>query len=72
MAGIKGKQPDGGTKTFEAKIGAIFTMEYTVDAKPLLTGNEDIYWDRKVSYMRTVRKVEDFGPMLYQHAVENG
>jgi hypothetical protein len=72
LVGAKGKQPDGNAKTFEAKIGAIFTMEYTVDGKPLLTENGEIYRDRKISYMGTVRKVEDFGPMLYQHAVENG
>ena len=72
LAGAKGKQPDGNAKTFEAKIGAIFTMEYTVDGKPLLTESGEIYQDRKISYMGTVRKVEDFGPMLYQHAVENG
>jgi hypothetical protein len=72
LAGVKGKQPDGSAKTFEAKIGAVFTMEYTADGKPLLTESGEIYRDRKVSYMGTVRKVEDFGPMLYQHAVENG
>jgi hypothetical protein len=72
LAGVKGKQPDGSAKTFEAKIGAIFTMEYTADGKPLLAESGELYRDRKVSYMGTVRKVEDFGPMLYQHAIENG
>jgi len=72
LAGIKGKQPDGSAKTFEAKIGAVFTVEYTADGKPLLTESGEIYRDRKVSYMGTVRKAEDFGPMLYQHAADNG
>jgi hypothetical protein len=72
LAGVKGKQPDGSAKTFEAKIGAIFIMEYTLDGKPLLRKNGELYRDKKVVYMGTVRKVDDFGPMLYQHAVENG
>jgi hypothetical protein len=72
LAGIIGKQPDGSAKTFEAKIGAVFTVEYTADGKPLLTESGDIYRDKNVRYMGTVRKVEDFGPMLYQHAVDNG
>ena len=72
LAGAKGKQPDGGAKTFEAKIGAVFTVEYAADGRPLLTENGEIYRDKKVSYMGTVRKAEDFGAMLYQHAVENG
>jgi hypothetical protein len=72
LAGTKGKQPDGSAKTFEAKIGAIFIMEYTADGKPLLTENGEMYRDKKVSYMGTTRKVDEFGPMLYQHAVENG
>ena len=72
LAGVKGKQPDGSAKTFEAKIGAVFIVEYTADGKPLLTESGEIYRNKKVSYMGTVRKVEDFGPMLYQHTVENG
>ena len=72
LAGAKGKQPDGGAKTFEAKIGAVFVVEYTLDGKPLLMENGEIYRDKKVHYMGTVRRVEDFGPMLYQHAVEKG
>ena len=72
LTGAKGKQSDGSARTFEAKIGAIFTMEYAADGKPLLTESGELYRDRKVSYMGTVRKVEEFGPMLYQHAIENG
>jgi hypothetical protein len=72
LAGVKGKQSDGSAKTFESKIGAIFIMEYTADGKPLLKENGEMYRDKKVSYMGTVRKVDDFGPMLYQHAIENG
>ena len=72
LTGAKGKQQDGSAKTFEAKIGAVFTVKYTEDGKPLLTESGEIYRDKKVSYMGTVRRVEDFGPMLYQHAVENG
>jgi hypothetical protein len=72
LVGKKGKQSDGSAKTFEAKIGAVFTVEYTADGKPLLTENGEIYRFKKVSYMGTIRKVDDFGPMLYQHAVENG
>lgn len=72
LAGIKGKQPDGSAKTFEAKIGAVFIVEYTADGKPLLTKSGEIYRNKKVRYMGTVHKVDDFGPMLYQHAVENG
>ena len=72
LAGSKGKQPDGSAKTFEAKIGAVFTTEYTTDGKPLLTESGEIYRSKNVSYMGTTRKVEDFGPMLYQHAVKNG
>ena len=72
LAGVKGKQSDGSAKTFEAKIGAVFTVDYTYDGKPLLTESGEIYRDKNVSYMGTVRKVDDFGSMLYQHAVENG
>jgi len=72
LVGIKGKQPDGSAKTFEAKVGAVFVVEYTVDGRPLLMENGEIYRDKKISYMGTVRKVEDFGPMLYQHAIDNG
>ena len=72
LSGVKGKQPDGSAKTFEAKIGAVFVVEYTADGKPLLTESGEIYRDKKISYVGTVRKSEDFGPMLYQHAVENG
>jgi hypothetical protein len=72
LVGVKGKQADGSAKTFEAKIGSIFTVEYTADGKPLLTENGEIYRDKNVSYMGTSRKVEDFGPMLFQHAVDNG
>jgi len=72
LVGVKGKQPDGSAKTFEAKIGAVFTVEHTADGKPLLTENGDIYRDKVVNYMGTVRKVEEFGPLLYQHAVDNG
>jgi hypothetical protein len=72
LAGAKGKQPDGSAKTFEAKIGAVFIVEYTVDGKPLLTKNGEIYRNKKIIYMGTVRKIEDFGPLLFQHAVENG
>jgi hypothetical protein len=72
LAGAKGKQPDGSAKTFEAKIGAVFVVGYTADGKPLLKENGEIYRDKKVSYMGTTRRVEDFGPMLYQHAVDNG
>ena len=72
LVGVTGKQQDGSAKTFEAKIGAVFNVEYTADGMPLLTENGDIYRDKKVSYMGTVRKVEDFGPMFYQHAIDNG
>jgi hypothetical protein len=46
----------------------VFVVEYTENGKPLLTENGEIYRDKKVSYIGTTRKVEDFGPMLYQHA----
>ena len=72
LIGVHGKQSDGSAKTFEAKLGAVYTVEYTSDFKPLLTDNGEIYRDKSVKYMGTVRKVEDFGPMLYQHAVYNG
>ena len=72
LAGVKGKQSDGSAKTFEAKIGAVFIVEYTADGKPLLTESGEIHQDKKVHYMGTIRKADDFGPMLYRHAVENG
>jgi len=72
LAKKKGKQSDGSAKTFEAKIGAVYIIEYTADGKPLLTESGDIYRDKKVIYMGTTCTAEDFGPMLYQHAVENG
>jgi hypothetical protein len=72
LLGVHGKQSDGSAKTFEAKIGAVYTVEYTSDFKPLLSDNGEIYRDKNVKYMGTVRKVEDFGPMLYQHAMNNG
>ena len=72
LSGVKGKQADGSAKTFEAKIGAVFTVEYTADGKPMLTDNGEIYRDKKVSYIGTVRRAEDFGAMLYRHTEENG
>ena len=72
LAGVKGKQPDGSAKTFEAKIGAVFIVEFTPDGRPLLSENGDVYRDKKVIYMGTVRKADDFGAMLYQHAIDNG
>jgi len=72
LAGVQGKQPDGSAKTFEAKIGAVFIVKYTIDGRPLLTENGEIYRDKNISYMGTVRRVEDFGPMLFQHAVHHG
>ena len=71
LEGAKGKQSDGSAKTFEAKIGAVFVVEYTADGKPLLTKSGEIYRDKKVDYMGTVRKIEDFGPMFYRFVVEN-
>ena len=72
LVGVKGKQSDGSAKTFEAKIGSIFIVEYTLGGKPLLTKDGEIYRNKIVKYMGTVRKVDEFGPMLYQHALENG
>jgi hypothetical protein len=72
LAGARGKQPDGSAKTFEAKIGTVFTVEYTADGKPLLTENGEIFRNKDVRYMGTVRKADDFGAMLYKHAVDNG
>jgi len=72
LAGVKGKQADGSAKTFEAKVGAVFVMEYTADGLPLLMKNKMLHRDKRVRYMGTVRKVEDFGRMLHQHAVMNG
>ena len=71
LAGVKGKQPDGSAKTFEAKIGSVFIVEYTADGKPLLMENGEIYRDKTVKYMGTTRRIEDFGPMLYQHGFEH-
>ena len=50
----------------------MFVIEYTADGKPLLTEGGEIYRDKKVSYMGTVRKVEDFGRMLHLRAMANG
>jgi len=72
LVGAKGKQPDGSARTFEAKIGAVFVVEYTIDGRPLLTESGEIYRSKEVSYFGTVRSVDDFGPMLYQHTVDKG
>jgi hypothetical protein len=72
LAGVKGKQADGSAKTFEAKIGVAFIVEYTADGRPLLKENGELYRDREVKYTGTIRKVDEFGPMLYRFAVENG
>jgi hypothetical protein len=72
LAGVKGKQADGSAKTFEAKIGATFIVEYTADGRPLLTKDGEIFRDKKVQYTGTVRKVDDFGAMVYQHALDYG
>jgi hypothetical protein len=72
LVGAKGKQPDGSAKTFEAKIGVVFVVEYTADGRPLLTENGEINKKKKVVYMGTVRNADDFGRMLYQHAVQAG
>ena len=71
LAGIKGKQPDGSSKTFEAKVGAVFNVKHTLEGKPLIAENGDICRS-KVKYIGTVRKVDEYGPMLFQHAVDNG
>ena len=72
LQGVKGKQADGSAKTFEAKIGVVFIVEYTEDGKPLLNEDGTIYRDKVVKYVGTCKGSEEFGPMLYQHAVDNG
>ena len=72
LAGVRGKQPDGSARTFEAKVGAVFAADHTADGSPLLTAGGEIYRDRRISYMGTTRKTEDFGPMLRRHALDNG
>jgi hypothetical protein len=72
LAGVKGKQADGSAQTFEAKVGATFIVEHAADGRPLLTDDGEIYRDQNVKYTGTVSKVDEFGRMLYRHALDNG
>lgn len=75
LNGVAGKQPDGTAKTFEAKVGAVFTQSFDSRGKPLLskTKEPEIFRDPgSTKYMGTVEKADKFGPMLFEHAARNG
>jgi hypothetical protein len=75
LNGVAGKQVDGTAKTFEAKVGAVFTQSFDTHGAPLLSKqkNPEIFRDPgSTKYMGTVEKADKFGPMLFEHATRNG
>jgi hypothetical protein len=64
--GRTGKQPDGGAKTREAKLGCVFTQT-TVDAQgyPLRDPHS-------TTYVGAIETAEEFGPRLHAEALRRG
>jgi hypothetical protein len=64
--GRTGKQPDGGAKTREAKLGCVFTQT-TVDVQgyPLRD-------PRSTTYVGAIETAEEFGPRLHTEARRRG
>ncbi len=61
LRGRKGKQEDGSAKTHEVKVGCVFTQSPRPDVEPLRDPDS-------TSYIATMKRTGDFGPMLLKEA----
>jgi len=61
LRGRKGKQEDGSAKTHEVKVGCVFTQSPRPGVEPLRHPDS-------TSYIATMKRTGDFGPMLLQEA----
>jgi hypothetical protein len=66
LAGRKGKQPDGGAKTREAKLGCVFAQT-TVDKD-----GRPVRDNATTSYFGAIETAEEFGGRLYANAALRG
>lgn len=66
LAGRKGKQPDGGAKTREAKLGCVFTQtRYNDEGRPVR--------DRaSTTFVGAIENAEKFGQRMYDEAQRRG
>jgi hypothetical protein len=77
VSGLPGELSDKGknggpAKTFEAKIGAIFTQSYDSSGRPLLA-NGSVYRDPgSARYTGTVERIGQFTPQMDEFARKNG
>ena len=64
--GRRGKQPDGKSKTREAKLGCVFTQTgYDKDGRPVRDPDS-------TTYVGAVEETEEFGQRIYAEAVRRG
>jgi len=64
--GRKGKQPDGRSKTREAKLGCVFTQTgYDKDGRPIRDPHS-------TTYVGAIEETENFGRRIYAEAVRRG
>lgn len=61
LRGRKGKQEDGSAKTHEVKVGCVFRQSPRPDVEPLRD-------PESTSYIATMKRTGDFGPMLLREA----
>jgi hypothetical protein len=61
LRGRKGKQEDGSAKTHEVKVGCVFTQSPRPGVEPLRDPDS-------TSYIATMKRTGDFGPMLLREA----
>jgi hypothetical protein len=66
LAGRKGKQADGSSRTMEVKLGCIFTQT-TTDAKGFPIRDPE-----STSFVGAIETSEEFGPRIYAEAVRRG
>lgn len=66
LAGRKGKQPDGGSKTREVKLGCVFTQT-TVDDKGFPVRDDD-----STTFVSAIENSGEFGERIYAEAVRRG
>jgi hypothetical protein len=64
--GRKGKQPDGGSKTREAKLGCVFTQTgFDKEGRPVRD-------PESTTYVGAIETTEEFGRRIYAEAVRRG
>jgi len=66
LAGRKGKQPDGSSRTMEAKLGCVFTQTSTDEQGFAVRDPES------TSFVGAIEKSEEFGWRIYAEAVRRG